>query len=1033
MKQKLLYIVCVLAILASFILPFATPVAYATTTSFSSTTGDGYFNPDVINSTPYATVWADTAQGAPSTTGSVVLVGQLPWATDTFQIYRGFLYFDTSSIPDGATITSANIKLYATTSDSYYNQNPTGYSIYVQSGMPTYPHSPAVAADYNKANYNSTVVGAFAAGSWSNNNYWNIVPIYQASLSTINKTGTTKYVLRSSMDYNGTTPGTYWECLRFRSADSGYAPVLEVTYTSISAPTVTTSAASSIAQTSATLNGSLTSLGGDTYTNVRFNYGLTTALGTSTSWVAKSATGTFSAGISSLTAGTTYYFQAEGDNSYATNGYGQTLEFTTLSSITAPTVVTYGSDSVLETSMRLIGYLSDDGGQTCSVRFEYGLTGSYGSYTSWQSGFTEGNYFYATISGLNKGDLYYFKAVATSSGGTGNGAQDTELTYPSAPTNFTVSPTAAQNALAWSKTSDVQQTLIRHSTTTYPQNTSDGTQTYFNTGTSYSHGSLTNGLTYYYTVWGYATEGGLTKYSYNAVSGYGMPFATTTATVTTLAATTVGTTSATLNGRLSNLGGYATVDVSFQWYTGGGTWTDHVTTPVTKSATCDFNEPLTGLAAATLHHFRVKATNGAGTVYGADTTFTTGGYSAPTMTTGAASDLTKTTAKLNGTVTTDGGASVTGYFEWGLTTSYGSTSTTVAGLTTGSTMYLNLSELTPGTTYHYRVVGTNSAGTAYGSDVSFVTIAPDLPTVITNAATQVGANSAILNGLLQTDGSSTCEVQFQWFEQGGSWTTATSTGWQTGKISGNAFTFSLGGLTMGKTYYFRAQAKNTTGTASGATQYFATTFTAPTNFDATALTSISVRLTWTKGGDQTYIVMGDGYPTSRTDGVMVYFGVDSTFIVSSNLVAGKTYYFSAWSWREGDIFSSTYSTALATTPASQQGTEGELPSGEVAPHKPSGWFAAPDYERMSGFPLYGFVNNYADSISMPRGTFWLLQVIVLSIILGIITFFLVGRSFTAGIIVITMTLLLGFLAGLVPLWLVIVVGIFCISVVILKQ
>src|SRR5215470_9842316 len=74
------------------------------------------------------------------------------------------------------------------------------------------------------------------------------------------------------------------------------------------------------------------------------------------------------------------------------------------------------------------------------------------------------------------------------------------------------------------------------------------------------------------------------------------------------------------------------------------------------------------------------------------------------------------------------------HFQYGRTTSYGST--TANQTKTGNTMQnvaANISGLTAGTTYHFRIVATNSAGTSYGSDKTFTTpSAPGPPVVTTN-------------------------------------------------------------------------------------------------------------------------------------------------------------------------------------------------------------------------------------------------------------------------------------------------------------
>ncbi len=69
----------------------------------------------------------------------------------------------------------------------------------------------------------------------------------------------------------------------------------------------------------------------------------------------------------------------------------------------------------------LNGQLTDDGGLTCQVRFEWGTTNTYGQITPWQGGFTTGMTFSATIYNLGEGVLYHFRAVARNSRGISYG------------------------------------------------------------------------------------------------------------------------------------------------------------------------------------------------------------------------------------------------------------------------------------------------------------------------------------------------------------------------------------------------------------------------------------------------------------------------------------------------------------------------------------------------------------------------------------------------------------------------------------
>ena len=77
----------------------------------------------------------------------------------------------------------------------------------------------------------------------------------------------------------------------------------------------------------------------------------------------------------------------------------------------------------------LNGTLTDDGGEVCDVRFQYGTTIAYGTDTAWQPGFVTGNTFSQAISGLTPNTVYHFRAQARNSGGIGSGADDTFNTH----------------------------------------------------------------------------------------------------------------------------------------------------------------------------------------------------------------------------------------------------------------------------------------------------------------------------------------------------------------------------------------------------------------------------------------------------------------------------------------------------------------------------------------------------------------------------------------------------------------------------
>ena len=131
---------------------------------------------------------------------------------------------------------------------------------------------------------------------------------------------------------------------------------------------------------------------------------------------------------------------------------------------------------------------------------------------------------------------------------------------------------------------------------------------------------------------------------------------------------------------------------------------------------------IAGLSASTTYHFRIVATNSHGTRYGSDRTFTTlSATGAPVVITNPATNVASSSATLNGSVDPHG-LTTTVHFQYGTTTSYGQT--TAMQSQTGNT-YRNIAASTFGlagdTTYHFRIIATNSGGTRTGGDRTLTT------------------------------------------------------------------------------------------------------------------------------------------------------------------------------------------------------------------------------------------------------------------------------------------------------------------------
>ena len=191
-------------------------------------------------------------------------------------------------------------------------------------------------------------------------------------------------------------------------------------------------------------------------------------------------------------------------------------------------------------------------------------------------------------------------------------------------------------------------------------------------------------------------------------------------TVTTNPAAFIASFSALLKGSLNPDG----LSTTFHFQYGTTTSYGLTTAPQTQTGDTSLNVSagISSLTANTTYHFRIAASNSAGTTYGTDRTLTTLTMTGPpVVTTKPATNVTASLATLNGKLDPHG-LSTTVYFQYGTTTSYGSR--TPNQIKTGNNyqnVLASISDLSAGTTYHFRIVATNSAGTRVGGDRTFTT------------------------------------------------------------------------------------------------------------------------------------------------------------------------------------------------------------------------------------------------------------------------------------------------------------------------
>jgi hypothetical protein len=221
---------------------------------------------------------------------------------------------------------------------------------------------------------------------------------------------------------------------------------------------------------------------------------------------------------------------------------------------------------------------------------------------------------------------------------------------------------------------------------------------------------------------------------------------------------------------------------------------------------------------------RAYATNSVGTAYGNNFTFTTNAAQFAVISTNSTSFITQNTAISGGAITSDGGATITSRGVCWSTTTISPTITnpkTIDGTGIGS-FTSSLTNLSPGTTYYVRAYATNSVGTTYGSYIAFTTTAATLPIVSsTTSISAIAQNTASGGGTISSDGGSTVTSRGVCFSSTTSNPTISSSITNNGSGIGS-FTSLLTGLSENTTYYVRAYATNSFGTAYGSVLSFKT-------------------------------------------------------------------------------------------------------------------------------------------------------------------------------------------------------------------
>jgi phosphodiesterase/alkaline phosphatase D-like protein len=496
---------------------------------------------------------------------------------------------------------------------------------------------------------------------------------------------------------------------------------------------VGTTAPSSPTQTTATLNATVNPNGGEV-SDCRFEYGTSEAYESSVPCSSLPGSGSspiaVSASVVSLSANTTYHFRISATNAggASTDPLGQT--FTTPPK--PPTVETTTASPSTQTTATLNATVNPNGGEVSDCHFEYGTSSVYGSSVPCTQSPGSGSSpiaVSASVVSLSANTTYHFRISAANAGGASTGADQTLKTTPNPPTVETTGPSAPTqtaatlNATVSPNGGEVSDCHFEYGTTeaygaSVPCSSLPGSGS-SPVEVSAAVGSLSANTTYHFRI-SASNPGGASFGSDHTLTTLPNP-----PTVETAAASPSTQTATTLNATVNPNGG----EVSSCRFEYGSTETYGSSAPCSASpgsgsSPVEVSAAVGSLSANTTYHFRISATNSGGTSSGSDRTLKTL-PNPPTVLTAAASSLTQSTATVHASVNPNEGAVSDCHFEYGTSSSYGSSAPCSPAPGSGGApvaVSASLASLAPNTTYHFRISASNPGGASFGSDHAFATL-----------------------------------------------------------------------------------------------------------------------------------------------------------------------------------------------------------------------------------------------------------------------------------------------------------------------
>ncbi len=692
---------------------------------------------------------------------------------------------------------------------------------------------------------------------------------------------------------------------------------------------VITLSVTDLSYNSAVLNGTLASSGGGTVQKGFVWSESSNPTIEDRSEVVAGIKDSFSLAISGLKPGTKYFGRAFAENR-AGIVYGNEISFTTYT-ISPPVLSTIPPTHVTRTAASSGGNITDNGGLEISERGVCWSTSplpAINDHKIVSSGNNLGSYV-TELTGLPPATRIYIRAYATNLSGTGYGnefsftTESYSLPFVQTISVFDITRTSAEASGAILDDGGTTILIRGLCWSTSPNPTRDGLNISLGAGVGNFQGTikeLSPGTTYYLRGFAANLQG----------TGYGneLVFKTDSVslpTVLTVAVSDVTFTAATAYGTAEEDGGLPILKKGFCWgLTSKPTLSDSKVELGPGKG--DFEATFSGLNPG-----RSYATNTLGTAYGNEIEFTTDSVSLPTVLTLSMTDISHRSAKGHGRIVDDGGSAIQNKgFCWGT-----DPSPTIAGAKAeegpgGVDFESSITGLAPSTSYYLRSFATNANGTAYGNEITFVTLSISIPSLSTLSVSKVGADCAVVNGRIYSDGGDSITSRgFCW----GTTSKPTTEGnkLESGKGVGD-FSGTIKGLSPGTNYFLRSYASNSAGTAYGNEITFTTVNITPPVIGSLSMSSVGSSRAWgnstvsSDGGTQVTsrgICYGQS-PNPTVDGSKILLGSGTGNFGGAikGLIPGRKYYLRSFAINSKGI---SYSTEIAvTTPALLSDIDGNV-------------------------------------------------------------------------------------------------------------